>query len=366
MTIHIQGASEHNLQAIEATIGDGLTVVTGVSGSGKTSLVFDTLYHEALRRFAEIYALGASGQRLAPARVESISGLGPATAVGQNLLNRNPNSTLATASGLHPFLRLLYANYGDRRCPTCDADLSLLTEDEIVERLAAMARQSELSLLVPLARRALGSHRTLLELLGAEFDRDVLHVDGQPWSASPLDPGLPHDIDIEIAHLDQETGLAEIRSAALTMNALGSHALIVRSKESAGNDMVLSSAPVCVGCGTWFNALEPVHFHTPCPHCDGNGCGPCHNTGLHPSAAAVRWNGQRFTELLSTSVDDAVSIFTGDEASFSLPQSATRLRTEIERRLEALARVGLGYLTLDRPSPSLSRERLNVYAWPWP
>src|SRR4030095_11002642 len=109
VTIRIRRASEHNLQDVDADIGDGLTVVTGVSGSGKTSLVFDTLYHEARRRFLELYSLGSSRLRLSPAKVESITGLGPAVAVGQNLLNRNPGSTLATAAGLHPFLRLLYA-----------------------------------------------------------------------------------------------------------------------------------------------------------------------------------------------------------------------------------------------------------------
>jgi hypothetical protein len=105
MTIKIQGAHEHNLQGIDVKIGDGLTVVTGVSGSGKTSLVFDTLYHEARRRFLEVFSLGSLKQRLSPAQVEAITGLGPAVAVEQNVLNRNPNSSLASASGLHPFLR---------------------------------------------------------------------------------------------------------------------------------------------------------------------------------------------------------------------------------------------------------------------
>ena len=252
MTIHIQGATEHNLQSVNATINDGLTVVTGVSGSGKTSLVFDTLYHEARRRFAEIYALGSSNLRLSPALVESITGLGPATAVGQNLLNRNPNSTLATASGLHPFLRLLYANYGDRRCPACDAALSVLTEDEIIERLATLARQSPLRLLVPLTRGALGSHARCWIRWLTSSGSTPCRVDGQAQSSLPLDPALPHDIDVEIAHLDEGTGIAEIRHAVETMGALGAHALAVRPLDGDGPEMVLSRAPVCVVCGAWF------------------------------------------------------------------------------------------------------------------
>src|SRR5512139_294588 len=152
MKIHVQGAHEHNLQGVEVEFGEGLTVVTGVSGSGKTSLVFDTLYHEARRRFLDIYALGSATARLAPANVESITGLGPAVAVGQNLLNRNPASTLATASGLHPFLRLLFAHFGERACPKCGTSLLVYREDEMIERLAELARHRRVSVSALLLR----------------------------------------------------------------------------------------------------------------------------------------------------------------------------------------------------------------------
>ena len=167
MKITIRGAREHNLQGIDVEFGPGLTVVTGVSGSGKTSLALDTLYHEAHRRFLEVFALGATAQRLSPARVDRISGIGPAAAVGQNLLNRNPNSTLATASGLHPFLRLLYARFGERYCARCGAGLSVRNVDEVIEQLVAFSGHGALNVYAPLVRGTTGSHHTLLQLLAA-------------------------------------------------------------------------------------------------------------------------------------------------------------------------------------------------------
>jgi excinuclease ABC subunit A len=349
MSIHVQGAAEHNLQSINVDFGDGLTVVTGVSGSGKTSLVFDTLYHEARRRFLEIYSLGSSGLRLSPARVEAITGLGPAVAVGQNLLNRNPNSTLATASGLHPLLRLLYANFGERYCPNCQTGLTVLSEDEIVERLVSLAAQGPLTVFAPLLRQARGSHSMLLELLAAEFGAEALRIDGRAWQQRLLGPAEAHDIEVELAHWTGAVSARQARQLVQMGAALGVHALIVRRE---GQTLALAQAPVCTGCGTWFDeGVTPVHFHTPCPHCAGEGCEPCGETGLHPMAAAVRWQGLRLPELLACSVDEVRQRF----ASAEWPTSATRLQTEIGRRLKALDQVGLGYITLDRPSPTLSR-----------
>ncbi|KPL20820.1 MAG: hypothetical protein AMJ93_11045, partial [Anaerolineae bacterium SM23_84] len=192
MLVRIQGASEHNLKNIDVDLGDGLTVVTGVSGSGKTSLVFDTLYHEARRRFLEVFALGSTNLRLAPAQVRAITGLGPAVAVGQNLLNRNPNSTLASATGLHLFLRMLYARFGERHCPSCGAGLMVSTEDEIVEGLARLAKQQPLTVSVPLLQGVRGSHRTLLQLLVEQFGSQAVVVNGLPWQDEILAAEADH------------------------------------------------------------------------------------------------------------------------------------------------------------------------------
>lgn len=348
MDIRIRGASEHNLKNIDVQFGDGLTVVTGVSGSGKTSLVFDTLHHEAHRRFLDVFLYGRSGQRLAPAKVEAITGLGPTIAVGQNLLNRNPLSTLASASGLHPFLRLLYSNYGVRHCLQCGSPLSVLTEDEIVDRLVSLSKQEHLDLFAPLLHQVKGSHTTLLKVLAHEFGKEQLIVDGRNWDAKPLDSTKAHDIEIEIGFIDESMSARKIREIIQRATALGAGAIKPRGKK---NKVALATTPICNICGAGFRELEPTHFNQPCPYCKGKGCVRCDQTGMHPQAASVRWEGMRLPELLTLSVDEVCQLFSKTE----LPSTSKRLLSEIQRRLDALEQVGLGYISLDRSAPSLSR-----------
>ena len=247
MQIKIKGASEHNLKGIDITIGDGLTVVTGVSGSGKTSLVFDTLYHEARRRLLDVISTGRPGgwqHQLPPARVQSITGLGPAIAVEQNILNRNPLSTLATASGLHPFLRLLYTRFGARHCPRCGEGLSVYSQDEIVERLTEAAGQGRIRVFAPLMRAVIGSHRTLLKTLAGELVPEALWLDGRPWEGQSLDPGIPHDLDVELGALERSSTISSARQVVEQAAALGAQAISIRGKDQ---NVTLASAPVCVG-----------------------------------------------------------------------------------------------------------------------
>jgi excinuclease ABC subunit A len=345
--IEITGARENNLQNIDVEFKrDQVTVVTGVSGSGKSSLVFDTVYHEARRRFLEIFSLGSS-VKLAPAAVESISGLGPSIAVGQNLLNRNPLSTVATASGLHPFLRLLYSNFGERFCPACGAKVLVLTEDEIVDTIVRKAKQHSIAILAPLVHHVEGSHKTLLKLLIREFGDKVL-VDGHSWTSVALDPRIPHDITIKIAELSGDLPAQTVREIVQQIFSLGSYAVAIQAKDEK---ILLSCTSLCVNCGTWIRTVEPKHFHMVCSHCEGRGCDHCQGTGLHPQAAAVRWHNLRLPDLLALSIDDARHLFVDAD----LPESAWRLETEIKKRLDALHTVGLGYIALDRSSPTLSR-----------
>lgn len=341
MRIRVKGARENNLRDIDAEFGDGLTVVTGVSGSGKTSLIFETIYHESRRRFQEVYEFGRASQRFSPADVDEITGLGPAVAVGQNLLNRNPNSTLATASGLHPFLRLLYARFGVRKCRDCGELLSVQTVDEIVDSIGGAQRLS-----VPLLIDAIGSHRMLLGMLTEEFGAGNIIVDGGRYDGKGLDEDKTHSIELILSKLEPGTDQKNIRELVERAGALGATTIIA---ESGGRKTSYSTSTVCWRCGTWFSDLKPTHFHQHCPTCKGEGCSECGGTGLPPEAASVTWAGYGFKEIQELCVDDALEVF-NDNALQS-----RRLQEEFTKRLEALNRVGLGYIQLSRPSPTLSR-----------
>ncbi len=354
MKLEIEGARENNLKNIDIQFSAGLIAVTGLSGSGKSSLVFDTIYHESQRRFQEMFTLGASRDRLQPAKVDKISGLLPSVAVGQNLLNRNPNSTLATGSGLHPLLRLLYARFGTRHCPVCGSPVRIYDHDSIIHELENLGNGSKL--IVPLVKNVVGSHKTLLRTLANSFDLNKILVDGQVINAEPLSSKQSHTIQIALATLSGKETTHELRGYIDQSLALGSTSIKIKKE---GNEITFSLAPVCAECGKWLQPLEPQHFNRSCPTCQGTGCKSCQHTGMHPNAAAARWEGMRFDQHLNLSITEAKRCFEGT----SLPKNADRLASEIATRLTSLDQVGLGYVTLDRPVPTLSRgeaQRLRI------
>jgi len=346
MEIKIRGAQENNLKDIDVNIKDGLTVVTGVSGSGKTSLIFDTLYKEARRRFLEAFSVNKEEMKLNPANVKSITGLGPTIALGQNVLNRNPNSILASAIGLIPLLKILYARFGDRTCSVCRSKLSVLREDEIIAKIDGLRNIETIKISALLVRKLKGSHQTLIGLLKKKFSLEAILVDGKPV-ISNLNPRKPHDIQIQIGQVTTSTNINEIRDIVKTISSLGANSLIIKGKSV---NSLISRVPACVECGTWFGELEPTHFKKNCPHCKGRGCIQCNETGYHPLASNVTWEGMLFPEILTKSVGELVTYFSKEEFSITI-----RLLQEIKRRLIALNSVGLEYLELDRVSPTLSR-----------
>ncbi|MFW9998566.1 MAG: hypothetical protein ACFE9Q_01515 [Candidatus Hodarchaeota archaeon] len=346
MEIKIRGAEEHNLKNVDVDIKDGLTVITGVSGSGKTSLIFDILYKEARRRFLEAFSVSKDEIKLSPAKVRSITGLGPTIALGQNVLNRNPNSILASAIGLIPLLKILYARFGDRKCHVCGSNLSVLKEDEIIAKVDGLRKRESLIISALLVRKIKGSHQTLIELLKKEFGFEAVLVDGKPVRTE-LNPKESHDIQIQIGQVTASSNINEIRNIVKTISSLGANSLIVEGKSVKS---IISRVPICVECGNWFGELEPTHFKKNCPHCKGRGCKECNKTGYHPLASNVSWEGMLFSQILTKSVGELITYFSKEELPIT-----NRLLQEIKKRLLALKTVGLDYLTLDRVSPTLSR-----------
>ncbi len=348
MKISVKGAKENNLKNVNIDFESGITVVTGISGSGKTSLIFDTLYHEANRRFLDVFSSRSSNLKGFPAKVDNITGLGPTIAVGQNLLNRNPLSTLATASGIHPFLRLIYATFGERHCSKCDAPLQVLKEDEIIDKLLLLKKKYDLIIFAPMLIDVKGSHRTLLELLIENFKQEDIIVDGKPYRGEKLHPKKKHSVKLKIGIIDKNTSVKKVREILQQVNSLGINAVEVQSDIIK---LTLSQESICVVCGNWFGELRALHFHSQCSYCKGSGCNICKETGLHPLAVPVLLNGKNLPNLLIKPVDEVRKLL----KNVDLPHTADRVLFEITKRLEALQQVGLGYLSLNRSSPTLSR-----------
>ncbi|MFI5757223.1 hypothetical protein [Streptomyces sp. NPDC051569] len=335
--IRIEGATENNLRDIDVTLSEGITAVVGASGSGKSSLVFDTLQREAKHRFLATLA-GASTTARA-ARVRAVHGLRPAVSVGQNVLNRNPRSTVATAAGAHPFLRVLFARFAVLRCPRCAEVTESVPSEEQLSLLRTAAASGTVEVLAPLVRGALGTHGRLLAELRDRFGPQGVMVDGRPWSGTPLDPAAPHTVVVRIGSLGPGEDVKAARRLLDEVAALGCVQVEFRTQSGS---RVLSRARLCTSCGAALPSVRPQDFRA-----DG------------PDTAAYELAGLTLPALLRLDVDRARDVL----AAADLPPRAGTALRNVLRRLDALASLGLGYLTLDRSSPTLSRgeaQRLRI------
>ena len=279
-TIRIRGAREHNLQAVDVDIPkNALVVFTGVSGSGKSSLAFDTLFAEGQRRYVESlssYARQFLGQMDKP-RYDTIRGLTPTIAVSQKAAGRNPRSTVATMTEIHDYLRVLFARAGVQHCHRCGKVVGRQSAAEIVIALAAQPSGTRYSLLAPLVCQRKGAHEALLaDLRGAGFGR--LRVDGQVLrieDLSPLDPKKRHDIDVVVDRLRQRQDLEErLTDSVETTLKLGQGKLVLAVPDQP--DRMYSELMACHDCGLSFPELTPqgFSFNSPmgmCPACNGLG-----------------------------------------------------------------------------------------------
>ena len=295
--IDVQGAAEHNLAGIDVAFGPGLTAVVGVSGSGKSSLVFDTVYNEARRRFLETLALGSPWLRVPPANVRRATGLGPAVSIAQNVLNRNPSSTVAPSTGMHPFFRLLYAVRRRRPRPLRPPGPGVVRRGGSRPSSTSSPRTTARS--TSRCRwRSRQSHERLLAGARDLFDRVV--VDGRPWRGRALAPDTTHDIRGRVGRLGPGDSPADVWALLERADAVGSAEVLV-----AGGSML--SAPVCPGCGAWVRPLEPAAFQPGAA-----------DTSSHRIAGTTFDDLTTFTiEAAARFVDDLAALTPGDGSSTS-------------------------------------------------
>ena len=278
--IKIRGANENNLKNLDVDIPrNELVVLTGLSGSGKSSLAFDTIYAEGQRRYMESlssYARQFLGQMEKP-DVESIEGLSPAISIDQKSTNRNPRSTVGTVTEIYDYFRLLYARVGIPHCPKCGREIRKQTVDQMVDHIMGLPERTKIQLLAPVVRGRKGTHAKLLEQAGKSGYVRV-QIDGNLYELSEeikLDKNIKHNIEIVVDRLIVKEGIEKrLTDSIETVLNLAEGRLVVDTMD--GKQINFSQSFACPDCGISIDEIEPrsFSFNNPfgaCPSCFGLG-----------------------------------------------------------------------------------------------
>ena len=280
--IRIRGANEHNLKNVDVDIPrNALVVFTGLSGSGKSSLAFDTIYAEGQRRYMESlssYARQFLGQMEKP-NVEKIEGLSPAISIDQKSTNRNPRSTVGTVTEIYDYFRLLYARIGIPHCPNCGKEIKKQSVDQMVDQIMALPEGTRLQLLAPVVRGRKGRHEKVLER-AARSGYVRVRIDGNLYELAEdiqLDKNIKHNIEIVVDRLIVKPGI-ERRLTDSIENVLNlSEGLLFVDRVGSDEEMLtFSQSFSCPDCGVSIDEIEPrsFSFNNPfgaCPECYGLG-----------------------------------------------------------------------------------------------
>ena len=278
--IKIRGANEHNLKNLDVDIPrNEFVVLTGLSGSGKSSLAFDTIYAEGQRRYMESlssYARQFLGQMEKP-DVERIEGLSPAISIDQKSTNRNPRSTVGTVTEIYDYFRLLYARIGIPHCPACGKEIKKQSVDQMVDQILSLPEGSKIQLLAPVVRGRKGTHQKLLEQAKRSGYVRV-QVDGNIYDLTeeiPIDKNIKHNIEIVVDRLVVKAGIEKrLTDSVETVLELAEGLLIV--DVIGGTPINFSQSFSCPDCGISIDEIEPrsFSFNNPfgaCPDCFGLG-----------------------------------------------------------------------------------------------
>ncbi len=378
-SIRIRGAREHNLRGLSLDIPrERLVSITGLSGSGKSTLAFDILFAEGQRRYLE--SLSTYVRQFLKVfnrpNVDLLTGMPPTVAIEQRLSRGGYKSTVATVTEIYHYLRLLYAKAGVQHCARCNAKIESLSREQILSRARRELSGRSALLLAPVVRGRKGHHREVFEnALKLGFRR--ARIDGKLMEITPqtrLERHREHDVDLVVGHTN---GKWTSQCADLVATALRLGEGMIRILSQSG-EKTFSERLFCRKCDTGYEPLDPRLFsfnsrHGACPDCDGTGatidsgdqngsdeaCPTCFGTRLNARARAVTVGGRAIWQLTRLSVDEAIE----EIGSLRLGSRDARIAEDVLRevmpRLRFLQRVGLGYLTLDRSTDTLSGGELQ-------
>lgn len=392
--IIIRGAREHNLKNISLELPrNKMTVITGLSGSGKSSLAFDTIFAEGQRRYVEslsAYARQFLGQMSKPA-VDEIEGLSPAISIDQKAHSANPRSTVATITEIYDYLRVLYARIGEPHCPICNKRIQRMTIDEMVDLLLrrveeahavpkkkkklAGVNEGELVILSPVVRGRKGEYHQLLQDFYASGFLEV-RVDGEWYSLReqvPLERYQTHTIELMIDRIP--LGWPVAGNKALRSRLTEAVEIAMDRSEGAvlgllddGSEHLMSARFSCPDDGFAFPEIEPrlFSFNSPygaCSTCNGLGmkdlfseevCSACNGARLRTDALHVLIQGKSIVEVTSMPITNAADFFVTINLSPTHKTIAEPVLREVLGRLSFLLDVGLEYLSLNRKAGTLS------------
>lgn len=370
--IIVKGARTHNLKNITVEMPrNSLVAITGLSGSGKSSLAFDTIFAEGQRRYVESlssYARQFLRQMQKP-DVDEIIGLSPAISIDQKSRSNNPRSTVATITEIYDYLRILYARIGRPHCLICGTEIKKLSNEEIKNFIVEKMSKTPFDILSPIVRGRKGEYYQLLyDLLGKGYSEVI--IDGKKHSLRErieLTKTKKHEISVLVDSIDMKENSAEERLSEAIERALheSDGLLLVKTKDE---EHLMSAKWACPKDGFSFPEIEPrlFSFNSPygaCPDCNGLGtkylfgsepCDTCLGKRLRKEALNVLIGGKNIVELTSLSIKDCDALFKSLKLTAREKNISKVVTKEIEARLSFMLDVGIEYLSLDRRAHTLS------------